>query len=345
MNELDKPDNIKIMEQLKSIFRIFLLIISTLTWSCDSDDSDSGTDPDESFSIAFTEHTEEDQMGDFAENAMVEFMGKVWSVGGYNVYNGTDRSSDVWNSDNGINWRSVTSNQFDGRVGHTLTVFDNKIWLIGGVNNSGTFLSDIWSSTDGENWTLVTDTPEYLDAAYHEMVVFNNRLYLIEDGADGNVVVWSSSDGSSWVEETNNAFSSREKFEAVVFNNELYVLGGKNIGNIYNEIWRSTDGVNWSRVTTNGVFTPRYVHSATVYNNKVWVTGGFGIAGPEGNLWYSEDMVNWFEYTPIASSIGLFDHVALNYSGEIYLFGGYEGTAGGPFPMVGKIRSLKEVIP
>ena len=334
---------IKTNQMMKTLFKCITVIGIIFFMSCDSDDSD-GMPPIEEVVVALTEHTQEDQMGAFAENAMVEFMGKVWSVGGYNAYSGTDRSSDVWSSDNGVNWVSVTSNQFEGRVGHTLTVYDGKMWLIGGVNNSGTYLSDVWSTTNGENWTLETNTPSYLDAAYHQVVVFNSKLYLIKDSSGGVVSVWSSVDGSTWIEETNNAFPSREKFEALVFNSEIYILGGRNGSTNYNEIWRSSDGITWTEVMTSSVFTPRYAHTATVYDDKVWVAGGFGTA-PEGNLWYTEDMINWSEYTPIASSIGLYDHAALNYAGEIYLFGGYEGSAGGPYSMIGKIRSLREVTP
>ncbi len=329
---------------MKTFFKYLALLGLIFFVSCDSDDPDTMPPADEVV-LEFTEQTREDQMGAFAENAMAEFMGKVWLVGGYYGSNRSNKSSEVWNSDNGINWRSVTGNQFDGRVGHTLTVYDGKMWLIGGVNNSGTYLSDVWSTLDGENWVLETSTPAYLDAAYHEVVVFNSRLYLIKDSGIGNVSVWSSADGSNWNEETGNAFTSREKFEAVVFNNEIYVLGGRNVSTRYNEIWRSSDGVTWSQVTTSGVFSPRYAHSATVYNGRVWVGGGLGTAGPEGNLWYSEDMINWSEYTDLTSTIGLYEHAALNYSGEIWIFGGYEGSAGGLFPMVGKIRSMREVTP
>ena len=329
----------------KSFCYFILTAIAIITWSCDSDDNSDDSNPEEIVEIEFTEHTQQDQMGDFAENAMVEFMGQVWSVGGYNIYNGTNRSSDVWSSSNGINWQSVTSNQFEGRTGHTLTVFDGQMWLIGGVDNSNIFLSDVWNTSNGETWNLVTDTPAYLSTAYHEVVVFNNKLFLIKDSPGGYMSVWSSSDGLNWLEESNNAFTPREKFEAVVFNNAIYVLGGKNMSTNYNEIWQSTDGINWSELSTNNVFSPRFAHTATVYNNKVWVAGGFGAAGPEGNLWYSVDLVNWIEYTPTTSSTGLYDHAALNYSGEIYLYGGYEGSTGGPFPMVGKIRSLKELTP
>ncbi|XLS27821.1 kelch repeat-containing protein [Flavobacteriaceae bacterium M23B6Z8] len=321
------------------------ILLAIMTTSCTSDDaSDKGiTDLPAAVTIELTEQTQEDQMGPFAENAMAVFEGKVWSVGGINAYSGGDASSDVWSSTNGVNWISVTSDQFEARTGHTLTVFDNKLWLIGGRSNSGMFLRDVWYSEDGTNWTLATDSGAFLSAAFHSTVVFNGRMYLITDSSGGNVSVWSSTNGADWRNETSTAFPAREKFRSVVFNNEIYVLGGELTTTIYNEIWRSNDGISWTRVNTNSVFSPRYAHTATVYNNKVWVAGGFGTSGPEGNLWYTEDMENWAEYVPIRSDIGLYNHAALNYAGEIWLFGGYEGRPGGSYPMIGKIRSLREI--
>lgn len=328
---------------MKTINYLPILLFTALLCSCNEDENSDTVDPIAELTVVMTEHTEEDQMGAFAENAMAEFNGYLWSTGGYNTTNGANRSSDVWRSANGIAWESVTNNQFEARSNHTFTIFDSKMWLIGGIDNTNTFLGDVYYSNDGETWVLATDSPAFLSASYHSVAVFNSKLYLIKDGISA-VEVWSSIDGILWEEETSNAFPSRENFEAIVFNNELYVLGGRHTSTRFNEIWKSNDGINWSQVTTPTIFTPRYSHTATVYNNRVWVAGGFNTA-PEGNLWYSSDMENWFEYESLTSAEGLYDHTALNYAGEVWLFGGREGIAGGSWPIVGKIRSFNQTNP
>ncbi len=336
-------------------FLLFALILITVT-SCEKDtlilldkdnqDKDSipksDEPPTDEISLTFTVQTQQDQMGDFAENAIVEFNGKVWSVGGVNSYSNPNSTNAVWSSSNGSNWISVTSNLFDERRKHTLTVFDDKMWLIGGVNDLGTYLSDIWYSTDGISWTLATDAPSYGSAAYHSTLVFNDRLYVIKDTAAG-VAVWSSSDGVTWVQETPNAFSNREDFEVVVFDGALYVIGGNHLTDKYNEIWKSTDGSNWDQVTTTTIFPKRDSHTATVYNNKVWVIGGFGSTDPILDIWYSEDMENWTSYEALPATEGLYNHAALNYNGEIWLFGGWqqEGTSS-LTRIIGEIRSIHE---
>jgi hypothetical protein len=346
---------------MKTIKILYLAFVLISVISCDKDSvgdipnepkevesiPKDGELPAESLSLAFTVQTQQDQMGDFADNAMVLFNGKVWSVGGINAYSTPNLSSDVWSSENGKNWVSVTNDKFSERKGHTLTVYDDKMWLIGGVDDLGTFLGEIYFSTDGVNWTMVTAlSPTLLTPAYHSTVVFNNKLYVIMDGLDDHVTVLSSSDGIDWNIETDNAFSNREDFEAVVFENAIYVIGGKHLDSSFNEIWKSTDGIEWNLVTpSTDIFSPRYSHTATVHNNKVWIVGG--VTGPLDethiDFWYSENMEDWTEYDgPLPATEGLIQHAALSSNEELRLFGGLQPNASGSAFITGEIRSIKE---
>jgi hypothetical protein len=343
------------------IFKILYLAVVLITLiSCDKDSAiDMPNDKEneaipkdgevsaESVSLAFTVQTEQDQMGEFAKNKMVEYDGKIWSVGGINSYCTPNLSSDVWNSENGKNWISVTSDKFSEREGHTLTVYDNKMWLIGGRDDSGTHLGEIYFSTDGITWTMVTAlSPTLGTPAFHATVVFNDKLYVIRDGFDENVIVLSSDDGINWNLETDSAFSNREEFEAVVFQDAIYVVGGRHTDGLFNEIWKSTDGIEWNRVTTSAeIFSPRYAHTATVHNNKVWIVGG--VTGPYSethiDIWFSENMEDWTEYDgPLPASEGLINHAVLSYNEELWLFGGLQPNVLGSAPTTGEIRSIKE---
>lgn len=266
--------------------------------------------------LEFTQETKEDQMGKFSHNQIVHFNGEFWSVGGYNSYNGDQPSSDVWNSTNGVNWVSVTSNQFPGRIKHTLTVYDNKMWVIGGSTyDSGIFrgLRDVWYSTDGITWSLVTDMAPFISAQSHAALEFNGRLFLIRDGLNetelGNTV-WSTTDGMNWTKETSNALPNREDFNAVVFNDEMYVLSGvlykDGVDEYYNEVYKSADGVTWTQVATIGIpYTERAQGQALVYDNKIWVIGGRDYTTSVGKgLWYTENGSEWYEYTNLPRKMG-----------------------------------------
>ncbi|WAC03457.1 hypothetical protein N7U66_08200 [Lacinutrix neustonica] len=71
-------------------------------------------------------------------------MVKSRAIGGDDSYTiGNNYSSSVRNSDDGVAWASVASNLTGERCGHTLTVFNGKLWLIGGENTAGDWYGDI----------------------------------------------------------------------------------------------------------------------------------------------------------------------------------------------------------
>ncbi|WP_378180506.1 kelch repeat-containing protein [Aquimarina sp. SS2-1] len=313
--------------------RILLMFLLVMNIACDTDDDIIKDDTSE-ISLSFDLKTSEDQMGEFAENTMVVFNGKVWSVGGDNSYTPDNAyGNDVWSSDNGINWQSVTSNIFESRYSHTLTVFQNEMWLIGGRNNSDVPLSDIWRSDDGTTWTNVTMTAPFGNMFSHTTTVFNNKMYVIGPSMTrSSMIVWSTTDGITWVEENANAFPVRGNHETVVFNDALYVVGGRDETNRFNEIWTSTDGINWSLINTSSpIFSARDLYTATVFNNKVWIINGKSDTSRVlQDIWCSSDMINWTKYNSTIPFQSSHSHSSLVYRDQIWLFGGYvsAGTSG-----------------
>jgi len=215
--------------------KINLIIITLIMAFTSCSDDDTNKDNPTELDLTINLETAQDQIGDFACNAMTLFNNNVWSIGGA---------------------RSATSN------------FNNEVW-----NSSN---GSAWIS--GSTWTNNFETAPFGNVAYHDVVIFNNRLYVIAaDVNTRNMKVWSSADGENWTEDTSNAFSARVSHKTVVFNNAMYVIGGEGgPSNIrLNEIWTSTDGINWSIISNNAsVFPEINWHTATVYNNKVWIIGG-----------------------------------------------------------------------
>jgi len=140
--------------------------------------------------------------GHDAAGALV-YKNLMWLIGGWNpeVYAPMTTTNEVWNSADGIHWTQVKRNTFvpgsfdpltdwEGRHTAGWVVFDDKMWIVGGDNNSGHYQSDIWNSSDGAHWTKVTDSPQWaLRAAgggprvMHYTVAFNNgggsQIYVI----------------------------------------------------------------------------------------------------------------------------------------------------------------------
>jgi len=82
----------------------------------------------------------------------VVFNSKIFIYGGY----GNAVYGSVWSSPDGINWTNITSGTWKGSgisSGTTLSrtlasgfIWNNKMWMLGGVNASSTYLNDVWRS-------------------------------------------------------------------------------------------------------------------------------------------------------------------------------------------------------
>ncbi len=321
------------MKTLKFIFALILLLSGFMLISCDTDDSSAGpeiiTDDGEDLSLLFTTQTEEDQIGQFANNAMVAYDGNVWVVGGHIGFGPPyfTSTSQVWRSENGVNWLSVSSDQFPARTGHSLNVIDGKMVLIGGLNSdTPEDFGDIWSSTDGLSWTLEGTLP--FGSVYHHTVTeFNGRWYLIYASN-----VYSSTNGVDWTFETTTGFAAANYQKAVVFDNALYVVGGLTASNIrVNEVWKTTDGSIWEEVNLSGdIYTPRVNHTVTTYNGKAFIIGGRAGTTIFREIFYTDDMENWTQYEleedADGTSDGLYAHNTLLYRDALWIFGGYNST-------------------
>lgn len=311
----------------------FALLGFLLCASCNTDDDtrapeDTATDPPADITLSFTQETEEDQIGQFAQHAMVAYDGNLWVVGGHQGFGPPyfTNTSQVWRSENGAAWLSVSSGQFPARSGHTLNVIDGKMIMIGGINSAtGETYSDIWSSTDGLTWVLESETTPLGDVYHHTVTEFNGRWYLIYASS-----VYSSTNGIDWSFETTTGFAAGNYQKTVVLNDTLYVVGGltSTLARV-NEVWGTTDGVTWEEVTLSGdVFTPRINHTVTAYNGKAFIIGGRAGTTIYREIFYSENMETWKSY-PLDEDDeddGMYSHSTLHYEDALWIFGGYNST-------------------
>jgi hypothetical protein len=221
----------------------------------------------------------------------------------------------------GVNWICATpSAGWSGRLQHTSVVFDNKIWVLGGVDPSG-FRNDIWYSTDGVNWTQATASAGWSGRWGHTSVVFDNKMWVMggNDASDTKNDVWYSSDGVNWTQATASAgWSGRWGHTSVVFDNKMWVMGGYD----RNDVWYSTDGVNWICATPSAGWSARYGHTSVVFDNKIWVLGGYG-GGLRRDAWYSTDGVNWETQTSSVAWSARHGHTLVVFDNKIWVFGGY----------------------
>jgi hypothetical protein len=121
------------------------------------------------------------------------FNNKLWVIGGIYVdkENKFNSLSDVWTSKNGIKWTKATEEtSFFAGGGHSASVYNNRIWVMGGFRKSGT----IFATNDGTNWDKVDLSASFGERVAHTCTVFKGKMWVIGgyNGADHQNDIWFS---------------------------------------------------------------------------------------------------------------------------------------------------------
>ncbi len=197
-------------------------------------------------------------------------------------------SGAVWNSPDGVHWTQVANSvPCASRWGCLVTVFQNKLWALGGEDvTTPNYFDDVWNSSDGKDWTRVVQSAGWGGRCTHG-AVFEGRLWVLGGTyTDQNgVTVWVhdasySPDGVRWNGAPADGVGYQNTF--VDFDNQLWDLDrGYDVYypwdeedfHASNEVWRSDDGATW-RSVANGAWQPRLAQAALSFNGRIWVLGG-----------------------------------------------------------------------
>ncbi len=180
----------------------------------------------------------------------VAFAGKIWVIGGQKlpqfIKQGPTNElfyNDVWNTTDGTNWTRVLEHAPwtpRGMIGGSV-VFKNRMWLVGGgtydtpQQPSRNYYNEVWSTADGLNWTNVLLDAPWEPRQYHDVAVFDNRMWVLEGFHDRNLNdVWSSADGVAWSQLENTPWPARHASSVFVYSNALWMVAG----NLWNDVWK-----------------------------------------------------------------------------------------------------------
>jgi hypothetical protein len=198
-------------------------------------------------------------------------------------------------------WSEVTKNAaFPPGYGYPVFVMNGEMRALTGSGG--------WVSKDGKNWTQ-TNLPNIgLNSAYQDFVYFKDAIYALGT-MQGNYLnmkltskISRTRDFNSWetVAEKSN-LPERVFYGATVFKDKIWLVGGYDGKNYYNDVWNSSDGVNWTRVAEKTAWTPRNA-GIFVFKDRLWLFGGGVIDGEKTDnpnsgreVWTSADGVNWTE--------------------------------------------------
>ena len=194
--------------------------------------------------------------------------GRIWVMGGQTIPQFADEEeiffNDVWNSVDGRTWNRVAENApwvERGMIGGS-AVFQDRIWILGG----GTYdtpridrrlmYNDVWSTGDGANWDLHTPAAPWKPRQYHDVAVWDDKLWVMEGcyhgaahrsmeeatGSWNRNDVWYSSDGVNWSELPDTPWAPRHAASVFVYDDALWMVAGNNM---FPDVWKlvRTDGV------------------------------------------------------------------------------------------------------
>jgi len=276
----------------------------------------------------------------------VEFEGHLWLSGGfddpkgddscfatcsyYDLWSSTDLSGTAWNStasfatatspdprdatpvvNNGIQDVASPTDFYDSYS--AIVVWNNRMFAIG---------STVWSSANGTDWsrdnlpdgTAVPGPRAGTRATENSRAfVLGSTLFFLQPDT-GEVYSTVDPTAATWTDlGAIPGFTPRCGETAFVFLNKLWIEGGGacDYSAVYNDIWSSADGVNWTQSDTSAAWPARMwgcISNGSV--DDIWMVGGYwptdwtntgsAVAPRYGenhsDVWYTKDGVNWRQF-------------------------------------------------
>jgi hypothetical protein len=122
----------------------------------------------------------------------------------------------------------------------------------------------------------------------------------------------------------------RTDFAAVAFDGRIWVLGGSgwDCGSpkLFNDVWYSTDGVDWTLATADAGWSPRSLHLCLAFHGKLWLFGAPDL-GTANDMWYSADGAVWTRVEDAPPWFPRWAFSAVVFDEKIWVIGGQDPHA------------------
>jgi hypothetical protein len=280
------------------------------------------------------------------------FLGRLWLSGGFADPTNSDSCFntcsffDLWSSTDsqGISWNTApsfaTATTPDPRdanpIEHdgvqdaplptdfydsysALTVWNGRLTAIGAT---------VWRSVDGVTWlrnnradgTAAPGPLAGLTTANENVraLALNGALYFLQPDT-GNVFRSTDANAAAWTFiGVIRGFTPRCGAAAFTLLGKLWVMGGGacNYSRVYNDIWSSPDGVNWTQNATPAAWSARMWPCIAIGpDGIVWLAGGYApsdwnktgaltvrYGANHADVWYSRDSTDWKQLKADAGS-------------------------------------------
>ena len=148
-----------------------------------------------------------DHLPSLTHGRAVVFHNTLYFIGGKTLSGDgpSTLSSKIWKSTNGQNWQIVNRGLrlypdhsiFSGRILHSASVYDNKVWVIAGEAN-GILNNEIWVTKDMKNWFKYNGPTSIKKMSGHTTIDFKNKLWILEGGGTTRLSPYPTSSKPIW---------------------------------------------------------------------------------------------------------------------------------------------------
>ena len=238
----------------------------------------------------------------------VVYHGKMFVLGGHN---GTNYLNDIWMSKDSIIWKRIDTDlltsgiqnaPWQARSDFGTVVYHNKMFVLGGYNGTN-YLNNIWSSKDGVIWKRI-DTNSATNGIQNApwrarsgfgVVVHHDKMFVLGGLSKYSIHrihlrdIWSSIDGTNWLEITsaNTSWFTRSRHAVLSNKEDLLIFGGISFSNtLSNDIWMSKDGVIWKQIqVSSDRWSRRSNHRVLYHKGKLFMIGGYDGTDHSNEVW------------------------------------------------------------
>lgn len=178
-----------------------------------------------------------------------------------------------------------------------------------------------WTSADGKIWSKSSLPNAINNQAFLDYVFFKDALYGL-GYLNGNIEqfifkpeIYRTKDLKKW--ETISRTSSLPRrffYRPFVFKDKIWIIGGEDKNTKYDDIWNSSDGINWTKQKSSLPFGARSGSQIVELGDKLYLLNN--------DVWSSTDGLSWELVTrEIVKGEEIFGYTAVVFDQRIWLLG------------------------
>jgi hypothetical protein len=231
----------------------------------------------------------------------------------------------TWFSLNGREWvKSPLTNILKNNGFLDYVWFNNALYSLGSFDGNiekYTLTTQVAQTTDFRSWQILSANSNLPKRFFYHPFVFKNKIWIIggTDGKNNFSDAWTSDDAVNWIKVADNLpFGANPGW-----NGQQFVVFKDRIYRVDNDVWVSSNGLHWEKITGKISNETIFGYSPIVYDGKIWLIGCNRDGKFSSEVIYSADGKHWnavkAPWTPRGGA------TTCIFKGKVFMTGGKYG--------------------